>query len=827
MSSRGGRQDTAREAHVEDVARVFSSAYAGKNTVGFCTFDRDANAFSLAQAIVRDDDEDVLKLFFRTSGADVVYCSSEFKAAIEKMSDARATTIVEMPRREFGNSIDAMEKLRDVGKFESRGDLASVIELHDNEDAVIAAGGLIGALRRNEGLNLQLKTFPANVQEFNVANYLSIDIESLCAIGVFVPEEFRENQFTKDMFQIFREACGTSSGRKLLELWFKRPILNMDVLQERRDAVEHFVKSGCLNALRKRMTPTIDAHCLLSAMSSNDARVVLQTKSDWTKITKYLGAVSSLYDFCVDAYFDEGLNEPSATTPTAIRDFMACVMYRLPKLRAIVDRVICVEEIYPLTEHESAVYTSYVRSGVCQELDELRSVYHGLPDLLKHVLDAELTKVPNFLRRANDVCEKLAICYLPQTGYLLKIDDETVPDALLEEMDWKYVFGDATTSYYEFAAGLCLANELGDVLHSIVDLQESILRELREEILEHASLMRDISRCVSEIDVLLAFADIAVNYNMCRPTLRDDDAFEVAGARHPLYESFIEGEFIGNDVHMPTDRDRVIVLTGPNGSGKTVMMQTIGLITYLAHCGSFVPATRAVIGLTDRIYTAMTALREDAERKTRVPESGFTYALHQVARMINNATRRSLCLVDEFGIQTQSTDGAALLAAIVEHFGKRKHPPRVLFTTHFREVCDPTIVGPIPHMVAHWCMRAMVNPSATDDDDVHEVEMLFKLERGVADSSFALSACKRVGFPDEFMDRLKYIIQREKRARAGEDVPPLDPWADPKQDAKQEVYKAIWERFERARADPTDAAMEDFLAFFDSLALDKYGVPIV
>jgi hypothetical protein len=74
MSSRGGRQDTAREAHVEDVARVFSSAYAGKNTVGFCTFDRDANAFSLAQAIVRDDDEDVLKLFFRTSGADVVYC---------------------------------------------------------------------------------------------------------------------------------------------------------------------------------------------------------------------------------------------------------------------------------------------------------------------------------------------------------------------------------------------------------------------------------------------------------------------------------------------------------------------------------------------------------------------------------------------------------------------------------------------------------------------------------------------------------------------------------------------------------------------------------
>ena len=92
MSSRGGRQDTAREAHVEDVARVFSSAYAGKNTVGFCTFDRDANAFSLAQAIVKDDDEDVLKLFFRTSGADVVYCSSEFKAAIEKMSDARATT---------------------------------------------------------------------------------------------------------------------------------------------------------------------------------------------------------------------------------------------------------------------------------------------------------------------------------------------------------------------------------------------------------------------------------------------------------------------------------------------------------------------------------------------------------------------------------------------------------------------------------------------------------------------------------------------------------------------------------------------------------------
>jgi DNA mismatch repair protein MSH5 len=411
----------------------------------------------------------------------------------------------------------------------------------------------------------------------------------------------------------------------------------------------------------------------------------------------------------------------------------------------------------------------------------------------------------------------------------LKIDDETLPDALLDEMDWKYAFGDGTTSYYEFAAGLCLANELGDVLHSIVDLQESILRELREEILEHASLMRDISRCVSEIDVLLAFADVAINYNMCRPTLRDDDTFEVEGAKQLLYESFIEGEFIGNDVRMPTDRDRVIVLTGPNGSGKTVLLQTIGLITYLAHCGSFVPATRAVIGVTDRIFTGMVALREDVKRKTLVPESGFTHALHQVARMINNSTRRSLCLVDEFGIQTQYADGAALLAAIVEHFGKRPHPPKVLFSTHFREICDPMVVGPIPHMVGHWRMRAIVMPSTTDDSDdaVHDVEMLFKLERGVADSSLALSACKRVGLPDEFMNRLKYLMQRDARARAGEQVPPLDPWGDPKEHAKRAVYKAIWDRFERARANPTDAEMDDFLAFFDSLALDEHGVPIV
>ena len=368
------------------------------------------------------------------------------------------------------------------------------------------------------------------------------------------------------------------------------------------------------------------------------------------------------------------------------------------------------------------------------------------------------------------------------------------------------------------------AEAFGDVLSSIVDLQDALLRQLRAEVLRNATFLRDIERCVSEIDCLLAYADVARRFDMRRPELVDDDSLRIERARHPLYQSFMDHEFIPNDIEFAADGGRVKIITGANGSGKTAVIQTVGVV-FLAHVGSFVPASSARIGLTDRVFTSIVGFKDDPERKAKVPESGFTYALHAVSRMIHNATRRSLCLIDEFGTSTRAEDGCALLTAIVEYIASRECVPKMMVTTHFREMCD--IIGDASPMIEYLRTAVVVNANDRADASLwrEDVTMLFRLEPGVADSSFALNMCRLIGMPKDFIDRFTHLCERDAAARRGEVLPVLDPYGDPAQEEKFLVYKSIVDRFDATAANPTEENLDAFIAFFDALDVDDYLVP--
>ena len=314
---------------------------------------------------------------------------------------------------------------------------------------------------------------------------------------------------------------------------------------------------------------------------------------------------------------------------------------------------------------------------------------------------------------------------------------------------------------------------------------------------------------------------------MVRPTLIDDDSLQITGGRHLLYETFVD-QFVSNDIEFPrweSGQSRVVILTGPNGSGKTVVLQTIGLIVYLAHVGSFVPATAATVGLTDRIYTGLLGYCDDPAAKEKVPEGSFTHSLNRVARMVNGGTNRSLMLVDEFGTSTQSTDGAALLAAIVEHFGKLETPPKAVFTTHFREICDPSYMGEKPPFVTYMRMRAVINENSARVGE--DIAMTFILEPGVADSSHALNMCRLAGLDKEFMEHIEYHFDRGERKARGEELPEYDFYGNPNQNEQFEVFSAIHERVEKLQASGlTDENVDDFLAWFDdAISMDKFFVP--
>ena len=817
--------DDSRAPHVEDAARVFFAVYDARDgALGFASYDRDANVVSLSRGAA-DAENFVLSSALRMSVPDVVYCTPETKTTIGRLVDASRVAVVDVPRRLFPSVDVSREIIRDAAGMSRVAELASRVRVFENDAAMIAGGGLIHAMKRNEGLAASLTSVPANVQERAFGEYLDIDDESLCAIGVFVPETeaFRTvsascERFSRDVFQIYRDSVVTSGGKKLLETWFKRPLLNLDALNERFDAARHLAETpGRFETVRARMTPTLGAHALLMKLSA-DVRNVTSTKRDWVKLCGYLDAATSLNELLVELEYD------ADDAPPAFRDFIECCARRLPKLRSVVDALIDPDEIYHLTEDNNDAYVSCVRAGACVELDDMHRLYEELPRHLEKIFSAEMRRVPRFLRRDDWMQSVRGIVYMPQTGYLIQ-SATILAHSVAEEMGWRYAFGDFDVHYYESDVCLRAAEAFGDVLSSIVDLQDALLRQLRAEVLRNATFLRDIERCVSEIDCLLAYADVARRFDMRRPELVDDDSLRIERARHPLYQSFMDHEFIPNDIEFAADGGRVKIITGANGSGKTAVIQTVGVIVFLAHVGSFVPASSARIGLTDRVFTSIVGFKDDPERKAKVPESGFTYALHAVSRMIHNATRRSLCLIDEFGTSTRAEDGCALLTAIVEYIASRECVPKMMVTTHFREMCD--IIGDASPMIEYLRTAVVVNANDRPDASLwrEDVTMLFRLEPGVADSSFALNMCRLIGMPKDFIDRFTHLCERDAAARRGQVLEVLDPYGDPAQEEKFLIYQSIVDRFDATAANPTEENLDAFIAFFDALDVDDYLVP--
>jgi len=805
----------ASRLHIEDRARAFACVYSRKpNRIGFAMFDRDANAIALAQISEEDGANETLGSIIHAASPDVAYVASRCKIIVDDMNADSRMTVVELPRRIFpGDKRQALDEMCDVARCEKT-DLAAHVDTLESDDALFAAAGLLNAMRRNEGLALSLRV-PPNFTTFDVEQYCGVDADTLTSLGVIVPEVFRnrvgsDEGIKKDISEILSDMVVTRGGKRLLDSWLRRPLRNIDTLTSRQDDIEAFMHSA-FDALRKARTPKLDPHSFLSKMSGGILRVS-RTESDWRRIVDHLRCVSRFRDVVDDI-------QSSGTIrflPRAVTDFYDCASARLPRLRKLVEGLIDPDEMQPIGD--DGMYTLYVRRGACPELDEMVDSYNSLPYLLKHVGKLEKARIPRFLR--DGIENRIEMVYKPQCGYLIKCEGRAVPLAVCEEMRWKFVFAEGDDAYYEAECGLKLAEELGDVALSIVDLQERILTELRKSILAHATLLRDMARCVAEIDVLLALSDAAVAFSLVRPKLARESVLRIEDGRHLLYEQLIDGPFVPTTLSFEPDRKRVIVLTGANGSGKTVQLQTVGLIAYLAHVGSFVPAAAATVGLIDRIFTGMATIADDD-----IGETVEQQQMNQTARMFHNSTHRSLLLSDELGSRMSPPDGGPLLAAIISNYAEMTDPPCAMFSTHYRQVCEPEVCPLTPQLV-HMRMRIIVKQRTNESHA--RVSFIYRIEPGVADDSYASAAMRRTGIPDQIVSRFEYLMERSERQQRGEEVEPLELVGDPHREYKLNLYRALVTQFFSAKrehlSNPANTQnIDNFIAFFESLNLDECG----
>ncbi|KXZ51109.1 hypothetical protein GPECTOR_14g90 [Gonium pectorale] len=518
---------------------------------------------------------------------------------------------------------------------------------------------------------------------------LHVDVPTLAALQVFASERHPSAMGLgkpKEGFSLFGLAnrCVTQMGRKLLRLWFLRPVVNLEVLRDRQDTIEVLLRNGgeLIGALRAELKklPDIPSLLLRAAHSQQrpDSRVLGQLQACLQQLLR-LRAVfeTQLAPGLAEAMRGrEGEGGPGQSA---------------------------LDLLLNMLDARQSEEGSLVAAGVCPELDRLKAAYRALPDYLTRVVESELQRVPRCLVRHNS-SQLWSVLYLPQVGFVMRVQGQQLTADLLDALpDYELAFegaagpeevgncgaaagayggeagasGGGWAAYYRTDATRELNARFGDMQYKIQDLEASLVAEMVSRLLAaHGARLARAAAVAAELDCLLSLAAMAADGGggaappYCRPQLTSDNVLSIVNGRHPLAETVVPA-YIPFSTAMRGDGARLQVVTGPNASGKSCYARAVALIVFMAHLGAYVPAEAAVVGLVDRIAARAAAppgavwgsgggvgggAWEGGGRKgsdgcggAGLRPSTFLADLAQVSAMLVSATSRSLLILDEFG----------------------------------------------------------------------------------------------------------------------------------------------------------------------------------
>lgn len=432
-----------------------------------------------------------------------------------------------------------------------------------------------------------------------------------------------------------------------------------------------------------------------------------------------------------------------------------------------------------IVDSESSMdqHRTVVKRGVNDELDKLKDVYDAMEEILNEKareIQAQIPAGSNF---------EINVTYLPHMGFHITVPRETATGGAVFDgcgLEWELMFTTPAQVYFKDGTMHELDNDLGDLYSSICEAEVEIAYDLAQNVLQDEDLLVTASDLCGELDCLLAFAHVAHHYNLMRPTMTVDNVVEIKGGRHLLQEMVVPS-FIANDTFLvggggadsdetAVDGPSMMILTGPNYSGKSVYQKQVALAVYMAHMGSFLPAQSATIGVTDKILTRITT-RETVSKV----QSAFAIDMQQIGIALNLCTRRSLVVIDEFGKGTDSCDGAGLAAGVFSHLLSRgSQAPKTLVATHFHEVFDLGIFERMGTNVSFAHMEVQVDEQ---DDNIprrraagehnSKITYLYNLRPGRSDLSYGTQCAATNGVPAEIVER---AVELARLTRNGEDL---------------------------------------------------------
>lgn len=571
----------------------------------------------------------------------------------------------------------------------------------DAQPCLRAAGALLIYLQ--ETLKASL-THLDRLQPYQASNYLLLDVVTRRSLEL--TRTLRDHDRAGSLLAILDQST-TAMGSRLMQEWLIAPLTERPAIEARLDAVAELREAGSLRAeLREQLRQASDLQRLSARISTARA-----TPRDLAAVGRTLALLPRLKA------------KLTARRAAMLQELESqidlCVELRSSLETALVDDP-------PLTAKEGGL----IKAGYDLALDELRLVARGGKEWIARFQAQEITRtgIPSLKVGFNRVF-----------GYYIEITHAhagKIPSDYQRRQTLKNAERYITPDLKEYEEKVLSAEE------KICDREYEIFMRLREEASAQTPRLIQTGHVLAVLDVLAGLAELAATRPYCRPELTEDCLMEVREGRHPVLDQLLPpGTFVPNDLVLSSGDGLVVLITGPNMAGKSIYIRQAALITLMAQMGSFVPAKSARIGLVDRIFT-----RVGASDELSRAQSTFMVEMTEAANILNNASGRSLVILDEIGRGTSTYDGVSLAWAITEYLHDQIGC-RALFATHYHELAQ--LAEKLPRL-RNYCAQVQEHRD--------EVVFVHKIVPGNADKSYGIHVARLAGLPEPVLERAREVL---------------------------------------------------------------------
>lgn len=569
---------------------------------------------------------------------------------------------------------------------------------------IIAAGAVLNYLNETQRVNLSHLN---RISLYNPSDYMILDHSTKRNLEI----TFSMNDGGREGSLIsILDKTQTAMGGRLLKKWISAPLRDLDPIKKRHDSVEELLKN---KKVRKELTENLneigDLERLISRICTSRAtpREVVAVKLSLKKIP----AAKELLD------------QLKVSTLKNISE-------QLDPLENIVEKIsAAIIDSPPAAVNEGGI----IRNGFSPELDELRDIsLHGKEWIATlQQTERERTGIPS-----------LKVNFTNVFGYYIDVSNahkNKIPENYIRKQTLVNSERYITPELKEYEDKILNAQE------KINELESQLFNEIRAFVANEAETIQKNARLIAMLDCIISFAQCAEEYNYVKPSVDESNKINIVQGRHPVVERILDpgNKFTPNDSLLDNEEQQIILLTGPNMAGKSVYLRQVGLIVLLAQIGSFVPAKEASIGIVDRIFT-----RVGASDNITAGESTFLVEMQEAANILNNATSKSLILLDEIGRGTSTFDGISIAWAITEYLHENPEvSAKTLFATHYHELNEMAELFP-------KIKNYKVEVREYDD----KVVFLHKVNPGRADHSYGIQVAQMAGLPLFVTNRAKEVL---------------------------------------------------------------------